>query len=310
MSFASKKHFAGQHIALTVEAPGFTETAFIKVAEGGMIKAATVEEPNAGYNLRERHTGVREVEPLSLEFGMAGSKWAPTLMEQIVDSQLHNKFSGQIIHADTNFEGQYTYQFLNALVTEFSLPKLDAKSKEYAFLKMKVQPEAIDFNIAKSPKLPPANSSRQKHWMSSAFRLTIGKEDVDASSIEALSVKVGAKAYQTGGFMLPQYTPTGKLEMPKLSFTVPMGGCAALVRWFREAVCKENTAEDAAGYEKDAMIEFLDSTRSKVLYTVDLMRCGPETFSLIKGDDATTRAMKFDCYVTSMKLTPSGEGLI
>ncbi len=310
----TKKHFGGSHIALTIDTNGYAQTSFLKAAEGGMIKAATTEEPAAGFNLRGRHASTREVDPLSLEFGMAGSKWALAIVHAIINNRIHDKVNGEVIHADTNFVAQYSYEFTDALITEIGFPKLDAKAKEIAHLKLKLQPESIDFAIGQGEKLVPGSALKQKGWLCSAFKLTIG-DDVMASSIEPLTVKIGAKAYQTGGFMLPQYTPTGKLDMPKFSFTVPMGYADAMLAWFRAAITTHQGLTDGSPvgggqFEKDAIIEFLDPTRKKTLYTINLLGIGPETCSVVKGDDSSTRAMKFDCYVTNIKVEATGEGFI
>jgi hypothetical protein len=311
----AKHHFAGSHVALVIYGDE-AKTAYLKSAEGGMFKAAPTEEPTAAYHVRGKHASVREMDPLSFEFGMSGAKWALDKVAKICKSpqEAHVPFDGEIHHADSNFKSQYCYEFSGARVTEFTLPKLDAKSKEHASLKVKCQPESIDFGITEGAKLPPGGIAKQKQWLCSAFRLTIDPSigEVMATSIEALSVKVGAKSYQVGHFQNPQYTSTGKLEMPKLSFVVPMQYSKALVTWFKNCIGREGGLEDAklGGFEKNATIEFMDPTRKKCLYTVHLEGIGPETLSVVKGTNDAATMMKFDCYVNAMELDVSGEGLI
>jgi hypothetical protein len=311
MPAALRHQFAGSHIALIIDGDD-AKTAYLKAAEGGMFKAATTEEPSAGYHIRGKHASVRELDPLSFEFGFSGAKWALALMKKIckAPSEAHVPFDGQIIHADSNFKAQYSYEFSRARITEFTLPKLDAKGKDHATVKMKAQPETCVFKIEEGAKLHPGKIDKQKQLITSAFHLTVGNATVDAVSIEALTVKVGSKAYQTGGVHMPQYTATGKLEMPKLSFTVPMGKAKSLVTWFQNAIGKEVGLVDGASFERDVMIEYLDPTRNKVLYTIDLKGCGPETLSVVKGSNEASAMMKFDCYVTSIQLEASGEGII
>jgi hypothetical protein len=226
-------------------------------------------------------------------------------------SEARKPFNGSILHADTNYKAQYVYEFERARVTEFTLPKLDVKSKELAFAKLKCQPESIDFNLAEGAALLPGSPDKQKLWTCAAFHFSLTHDGpVRAMSIEALTVKVGAKAYQVGGVQNPQYTATGKLEMPKLSFVVAMPHCGKVLEWFRACIFKEGGKADGAGFEQDAIIEYLDQSRKKVLYTITLKGCGPETCSVVKGSNDAVVAMKFDCYVTSMELEASGEGII
>lgn len=307
-----RHHFAGSHIALIVDGDD-AKTAYLKSAEGGMFKAATTEEPNAGYHVRGKHASVREIDPLTFEFGMAGSKWALGLVEKACSkpTEAHRPFNGSVLHADTNFKCQYTYEFERARLTEFTLPKLDAKSKESANLKIKVQPESINFSIAEAGALLPGSIAKQKQWLTSQFHMQLTHDGtVMATSIESMTVKIGSKSYQVGGVMNPQYTATGKLEMPKLSFTVPITHAKKLVTWFQKAVGHEKGLDEGADYEQDAIIEYLDTTRKKILYTITLKGVGPETLSIIKGTNEAVTAMKFDCYVTAMEVQASGQGLI
>lgn len=306
-----KHHFAGHHIALLIGGDS-AKTAYLKSAEGGMFKASTTEEPNAGYHIRSKHASVREIDPLSFEFGMAGSRWALDLVQKICQnpSAAHVPFEGTILYADSNFKTQYSYDFTGARLTEFTLPKLDAKSKELAYLKLKCQPETVNFQIGEGDTLHPGNVSKQKQWLTSAFRLTLGKEEIAATSIEALTVKIGAKAHQIGGIQSPRYTSTGKLEMPKLSFVVPMTRAKSVLDWFQKSIVLEKGLDEGGGYEQTAEIEYLDPTRKKALYSITLEDCGPETCSIVKGTNESSVGMKFDCYVTSMKLETAGDGII
>jgi hypothetical protein len=309
-----KHHFAGHHIALVVDGDD-AKTAFLKSAEGGMFKASTTEEPMGAFHVRGKHASVRELEPLSFEFGMAGSKWALGLIEKITGNPAgaHSPFNGSILHADTNFKCQYMYEFARARVTEFTLPKLDVKSKELAMLKMKCQPESMNFQLEEGSRLLPGSPDKQKAWMTSAFRMIFTHAgEVKPWSIEALTIKVGSKAFQIGQVQNPQYTATGKLEMPKLSFVVPMMECKKILDWFHRAMFKEGGLEDGAagGYEDSVEIEYLDPAKKNPIFSITLEGVGPETCSVVKGSNESAVGMKFDCYVTKIKVAATGAGLI
>ena len=130
------------------------------------------------------------------------------------------------------------------------------------------------------------------------------------SSISELTVKIGAKAYQIGGLRNPQYTATGKLDMPTLSFVVPMMYAKKILARFQKAIDREDGLPEDGGYEQDAIIEYLDQTRSKVLYTITCLQIGPLNCTEVKGSDDAVVAMKFAYYVAGLKLEPSGEGII
>lgn len=313
MNQLTKKNFANGHFELRVDT-GDTVTAFVKGVEGGMLKAASTEEPLAGFHLRARHAATREIEPLSIEFAMSGARWALKQVESVINKREHQKVSGAIVHADTNMREQYIYQFRDARITECTFPKCDAKSKEYATIKTKLQPESIDFRLGEGESITAGPVAKQKLWLCSAFRLTIDsfKSSTDhAVSVEPLTIKVNAKPLQTGAFMLPQYT-AAKIEIGKLSFTVPMAHAGPLLDWYRQAIFTEKGTVDGGGspglYEHTGSLEFLDASRTKVTYEIDFDGIGIEGCTIMKAEanQSGTKMVKFDCYVTSLKLKPQG----
>jgi hypothetical protein len=255
---------------------------------------------------------------------MSGAKWALAQIESVVNDRKHNKVSGSVVHTDINFKEQYSYAFTDARMTECTFPKLDAKSKEYLTLKTKLVPENISFQLGAGPKISPGPVARTKMWLCSAFRLTLdGYKDATnyTTSVEPLTIKVGTKAYQTGPFRLPEVIPT-KVEMPKLSFTVPMAYAGSLLRWYERAVKKNNELVDgnehagnggAGDYETTGSLEFLDPTHSKTVYEIDFDGVGLEGASILKAEanQNGTKMIKFDCYITNLKLKSSeGAGFI
>lgn len=305
------KNFANGHFELRVHDSSFNYTCLVKGIEGGMLKAASTEEPAAGFHLRGRHASTREIEPLSIELAMSGARWALAQIENVINKREHNKVSGTIVHADMNFKERYSYGFTDARITEVTFPKCDAKSKEYATLKTKLAPETFDFKLADGAQITPSTMAKQKLWLCSAFRLTLDGYEAStdfATSVEALTIKVGSKPFQTGPFKLPEVIAT-KVEMPKLSFTIPMAYCGALFRWYERAVAKVNGLEDGAdSYETTGSLEFLDPTRKETVYEISFDGVGLESCSILKAEanQASTKMVKFDCYITSLKLNTSG----
>lgn len=305
-----RHHFAGQHWALMIGNNPAT-TAFLKSSSGGMFKAATTPEQSAGYHLQGKHASVRELEPLTLEFGMSGAMWALEKMQKICETPgaAHEPFDGLIMHADSNFVTQYKYEFTGARITEFSLPKLDVKSKELAHCKIKCQPETINFTIAKDADLDPAPTAKQKEWQCNAFHtmLTLDGE-ICPQSIEALTVKVGSKIHQVGGFQTPTVQTSGKLEMPTVSMVLPLmhPGTNKVLDWFKNTIFNEKGEVETAKYEQDLIISFLDPSRTRTLYTITLIGVGPSACSFVNPTNESTAAMKFECYVTNIQLETTG----
>ncbi len=312
MPAPTDKNFAAGHFEVVID--GEALTAYVKSVDGGLIKATSTEEAMGAYHIKNRHLATREIDPLTIELGASGGRWALNALNDFLERRIHARHQGQVTHADANLKEQYTYSFKRALITEITFPpKLDAKGKEFALIKVKMQPEEIDFTLAPGPTISPVPSAKQKQWMTSAFRLTIdGVDTTHCMSIEALTFKMGTKLFKKGGFKLPEYMPT-KLEMPKLSFTMPMKFAGSVIEWYRSAIAKEGSeAATDAVYEKNGSIELLDPSHSKTVYEIELFNIGPENFTIMKSEanKAETKICKFDAYITSVKPLKGVSGLL
>ena len=321
MPIASNNHFSTGHFKLVVD--GKQVTAYIKGVEGGLISAQTVEEPVGQFNIRGRHLATREIEPISIEFGMAGSKWVVDLVDKFISNRTHHRLNGEVVHADANMKAQYRYEFSNAVITEMTLPKLDAQGKETLLVKVKLQPQDVKFQLGDGRKLDPDPASgSQKLWHTSNFRLSFdnGCDAKAVTAIEAMTVKIGHKAMQQGNQFRPDIVPT-KVDMPKLSITMPLLKAGSFIKWYQNSVGNqlESGTPDAdtlgikkgsGGYETSGSIEYLDATLKKVLYTVDLYGIGMEKFTIPKSEAnaAGNKLAKFDFYVTDVKVKSNGAG--
>ena len=315
------EHFSAGHFKLVID--GKQVTAYIKGVEGGLMAAQTVEEPVGQFNLRGRHLATREIEPISIEFGMAGSKWVLDLVDKYITNRLHHRLNGEIIHADANMVAQYIYTFSNAVITEVTLPKLDSSAKETALVKVKLQPQDCTFKLGDGRKLNPDPAKGvQKQWNTSNFRLNFdnGSDATKVNAVESMTVKIGHKAMQQGNQFRPDIVPT-KVDMPKLSITLPLLHAGSFIKWYQKAVGNQlasgtpdadtlGTKKGSGGYETSGSIEYLDQTISKTLYTVEMYGIGLEKFSIPKSEAnaAGNKLAKFDFYVTDVKIKSNGDG--
>ena len=310
MRSLSQKSFATGHFEVTID--GRKMTSFIKSVEGGLIKATSTEEATGPYHIKNRHLSTREVEPLSIEMGASGAAWALDVFDDFLSNRRHVRHTGTIVHADTNFREQYRYEFMRALLTEITFPpKLDGKSKDFATIKVKLQPEDIKFQLGEGAQVTPYTVDKQKLWTCSAFRLNIdGLDTRHVTSIEPLTFKLGTKVFQKGGFKLPDYHPT-KMDMPKLSFQIPLKFAGSVIEWYRSAVTSEEGTSDA-GYERNGSIEILDQTRSKTIYEIELFNMGPEAFTLPRSEanKDEVKYCKFDAYISTVKPIKERRGFV
>ena len=312
MSITQHKSYATTRFQVKMD--GHPLTSYVKSVEGGLYKAESSTEPTGPFHIPVRHVSTRTVEPISMELGLSGTEWVMGMLENVINNREHKRFEGEILHADANTALRFRQQFHRAIVTEIVLPALDATSKDSAFVKVKLQPETIDFEgfTTPGPKLQPDTDSRQKLWGANTFRLNLECNGAkicceQVSKIESITIKIGAKAFPTGKFHLPQYVPT-KLDVSKLTVTLPLDCAGDFINWYRNTLTKESARKDGATYEATGSIEFLDQKCQNTLYTIDLMGVGPENMTIAKTEASATGAktVKVDMYCTQLKVNKSG----
>ncbi|MBP8809212.1 MAG: phage tail protein [Kofleriaceae bacterium] len=302
-----QRSYATSRFAVQID--GQDITAFVKNVEGGLVKTDAVEEKAGVANFPQKHAGTRSVEPLTLDIGMCRNSWVLEKVSTCINSKKHERFSGQIDYVDANYGARFTHQFTRALITEIGFPTFDPTAKDAAYIKLKLQPETADFDVASGGKIQTTSFAEQKLWQPNAFYLEIerGGDKIDCSKvtkIEAMTVKVGTKPGPQGPRQLPAYLPT-TVQMPKLSIHLPLHGAESAIKWYREAVAAtQSLKSDSTGYEATGALVLLDASRKEELYRITFDGLGPELVTIVKGEGGSTnlKTCKLDMYVTSMKL--------
>lgn len=318
------KNFAMTRFQVKVD--GHPIACHVKSVEGGLIKVESATELVGSYHIPKRHLATRTVEPITFDIGMSDADWVIGLLDKVINKRDFTRINGEVLHCDVNTALRFRQEFSRGLVTEIGFPSLDAASKDSAYVKVKIQPESVDWQAytTPGPKIQPERGTKQKLWNANAFRLSLSLNGKDlmcerTTKIEAFTVKLNTKAHQRGGFFLPEYIPT-KLQFPdKISVTLPMHYAGEMINWFRLATSPKDGGNngskaggnkaDAEGYEATGSITFLDPTRTKDLYTIDLFGVAPENWTMTKTDanSTTTKLCKFDLYVHRMEVSKKGQ---
>jgi len=314
MPVPQSKSYAGSRFQVKVD--GHPITSFVKSVEGGLYKTESSTDPSGGFHIPVHHLTTRTIEPITMEIGLSGGDWVMKILQKVINDRAYSRISGEILHADINTALRFRQEFSRGLITEIMFPALDAVSKDGLYLKVKIQPEGIEIKNQTEPgaKLVPEKETKQKLFNANAFRLNLelnGKKIAceHVTKIDAITVKLGVKALQRGKYLLPEYIPT-KMETSKLSVTMPLHYANDFIDWYRAAVMVETGTKDGTPYEATGSIEYLDPTRTKTLYSINLVGVAPENFTIGKteGSSNTFKSCKFDLYCSQLKVSPSGLG--
>lgn len=307
MTVTNSKSYTAGHFELQID--GHKTTTFLKSVDGGWAKANVVDDPNAGNSGRVKHVSTVDIEPMSLEFGLSGS----THLLQWIQGSWNRKWSrrnGQITHADFNLKQTFEHWFYEALITETTFPTLDGSSKEGGYLKCKIQPERVVTKIAPGPTVSSGyksgDTSKQKLWLPSAFRLTIDQFDgmQHTNKIESFTIKQGLKKLYTGADRFPEIHPT-KIEFPNLTGTISLGYADNLLKWHNDYI---NSGKKDPLAQLTGSLELLSPDRASTIFRINLDHVGLLSAAI---QQATANAdqikrVKFEMFVGSMRIDGAG----
>jgi T4-like virus tail tube protein gp19 len=279
---------------------------YLKSVDGGFVKASVIDEPIGLDLVRIKHTSVREVDPIGIEVGLAGSK---DILNWIRASWKRDwsRRNGHIIHANYDQLSVVEQWYYDALLMETTFPALDGNSKDPSFLKVKFQPERVELKPGDNKHLGAGLGTKQKTWQTAGFRLRIdGVEVTGTQKIESFTIKQGVKRVAVGNQRFQELEPT-KIEFPGITGYIAHAKAGALVKWYNEFVVNQS-ADPAA--ERNGALEFLAADKSTVLFTIKLAHVGLSSLSIPKsdGNQDAIRMCKFELYVGSMDIEEKGAG--
>ncbi len=197
--------------------------------------------------------------------------------------------SGQIITTDYNDKQVRQIDFVNAVVTGFEMPALDAEATTFAEGKLSLRPESQRSHRSEDgASLALSTRSLQKKWLPSNFRLTIdGLDDAckRVNKIEALTIKQKSVNASVGIQRSASRAPS-MWEPTALVFTIPEPDAKGFYEWIQASV----RAGASANQRRTAVVELLAADRKTVLVT-------------LKGSEARIAA------VTPAPLSTAGENI-
>ena len=306
MTLQRRSYTAG-HFELQID--GHTSTAYVKSVEGGHAKSTAVTEPVGPAVGRIKHSGPMEIDPISLELGLAGSQ---DILKWVQDSwnRKYTRRNGQITHANFDLQPTFEHQFSNALITETTFPALDGASKEAGYLKIKLQPESVATSkTAGNAKIGGGHNAKQKLWLTSAFRFNIdGLDEMKyVNKLDSFTIKQGIKPVNIGQTRWPEFEPT-KLEYPTISGTISLEYADKLMEWHKAVVLDGKTDPE---HQKHGSIEFLSPDRKSTIFTVEMFYIGISSLTVMpsRANSDQIKRVKFELYMENMKLDSSGPGL-
>jgi hypothetical protein len=296
---ASKRSFTAGHFHLLLD--GSNEFGFVKSAEGGFVKGNVVTEQIGPDQHTFKHISTLEIEPISMQIGMAMTASVFDWVKASWDKEYARK-NGVVVHTDFNGVPMYEQEFTDALIAETTFPALDASDNTPAYLTVKIHPEKLTLKKSDGKRYKPVIPEKQKLWSPANFMLDI--KGIDCShvhKIDSFSVKQKIKPLYFGAQRHPQLEPVG-IEYDNITLYTSLAHADEFIEWHKQYIMDGGRDID---FEKEGFIEFYPpDMKGEPLLRVDLERLGLFSLSIDKSEanaDAVKR-VKIELYVESMKL--------
>jgi phage tail-like protein len=276
---------------------------FVKSVGGGDISAEVIEEAVGSSYFVKKHIGQPRYEDFTAQIGFG-------MVQAVYDwiaaswSMSYMRKNGSIVAADYTLKAQSERQFFNALLTETTVPALDAASKEPAYLTIEFAPEYTK-TVKGKGKLGVAAKQQQKLFLPANFRLELdGIDCTRVSKIDSFTVRQTVVSDDIGDARDYAKEP-GKIEFPNLHVTLAESGVATWESWFEDFVVK-GMNDDAK--EKSGAIAFLAPDLKTELGRVKLFNVG--IFALRRAvqeaHDESVRHVTADLYCERMAFQVAG----
>ena len=242
---------------------------FLQSVAGGAVAGEVITVRGPAGSFDEKHLGGVRYEELELQLDLS----LDNLVYDWISASLKgsvNRRNGSIVAIGPTGSPVSEREFSHGLVTEVTIPTLDAASKDPAYLMVKIAPEVTRLKkgfaaVVKSP------TARQKPWLPANFKLEIdGLVTTQVSKVDALTVKQSVTRDDVGA-RRDVLKELGRLEFPNLRVTLSEKGSETWAAWFDDFVVKGNN--DSAK-ERNGRLTFLAADLKTPLGAVSFFNLG------------------------------------
>lgn len=263
---ANARSYSAGHYILSIDG----EPSMVKDFDGGNIKAEVVTHKMGPEKWDVKAISNVKFEPFTINIGMSMGGNLYNWIKASMDNA-HMRKNGYVAAANFDKKAMAYRHFRDALITEITIPAMDASSKDSAYFTVKFDAEEITYQDGDGADLKGTVNTKQKKWLNSNFRLRLGDLPCSkVSKIDAITLKQGIVQDDVGEFRIATKEPT-KMEVPNMKVTFSAADVKPWAQWFENFVIKGlNTDSD----ELVGAIEFLDPSGKDVLGSLELQQVG------------------------------------
>lgn len=213
---STRTYSAGQFV---LELDG-AQAGVLRSVEGGEAVGDVVTTSGSTGAFANKHVSTVKYSEFVIEAGTGMEAAFYDWITSFWDSKAARK-SGAVLAVDYSSQVVARREFRDALLTETTLPALDAASKDPAFLTVRFVPEQVRMSKGGGSVPSMTTAKAQRPWTVSNFRLEIAGLDCShVRKIESFSVKQKVAGNAVGEERLVQKEP-GALTVSNLVVTIP-----------------------------------------------------------------------------------------
>ena len=290
-----RSHTAGR---FSLEIDGYN-AGFLKKFSGMAMEADIVSNDLGPDNVQKKHVSNIKWTPGKATVGIGMGKGMYDWIQAAFDKGYMTK-NGAFTSADFNYKAMSRLDFMNALITSVTVPKLDGSSKDAAYFDVEFEAEQVRWSKGDQSDIRGKIGPKQKAWLCSNFRVEIGSLPCSrVATVDSFTWKCSVSADQIGIFREPTKHPA-KVTVPEIKLSISHADhdawAQAAKKWFVDGHHLESD-------EMTGRIVFLDPNMTDELGEVELQNVGFKKFSDEDSEANSEKIKRFnvELYVEKMK---------
>jgi len=287
----------GSRLALDVDG---TRVTALRSFSGLGVLADIAQTELSPMSPPKKHVAAVRFTPARLRTGLGLGKGLYTWLKAALEGNAINR-SGTFRRGDFNGKVQSVHKFSDALITEFTVPRLDASSRDPGLLDIAFATAQLDWAGPSGETLAMVADPKPKAWLLSNFKVAIGKLPCSrVAAVESLTWSATLQTDTIGAGRFPTQLP-GKVSVPDLKLSISAADLApwatAAHQWFIEGRRTE-------GDEMSGRITLLGSNLADELATIELGNVGFKSFAFPDAGGNSDQVERFtvELYAERLRL--------
>lgn len=208
-----------------------------------------------------------------------------------------NPKNGAVSTADVNYKSTSERQFMNALITETTIPALDGASKDAGYLTVRLTPAAVVLRKGAGADVRGTVGPKQKTWMRSNFRFELGDLPTSrVARIDSFTVRSPAMSMATGELRTVQ--SVAAVQFPNLRLSISQADLQPWADWAESFIVQGQNGDNA---EKSGAVVFLSPNMKDEIGRITLSNCG--ILSLTQPGAEAEKIARFEVELYCEKMT-------